>query len=93
MARVPALGAGCRRFKSCHLDQKTHTAAFAGGAFFVYTGLEDVAPNFACRLAAGENLGKTSGGGFDSKRKALSPRPRTADTFGIWLFCLWKAAN
>ncbi len=22
MARVPALGAGCRRFKSCHLDHK-----------------------------------------------------------------------
>ena len=22
MARVPALGAGCRRFESCHLDHK-----------------------------------------------------------------------
>ncbi len=34
MARVPALGAGCRRFKSCHLDQENKVSVWVP-CFFI----------------------------------------------------------
>ena len=43
-------------------------------SFIREMGFEDVAPNFVCRSTAYGNLGESSGGAFDSKRR-IPPSP------------------
>ena len=45
-------------------------------AVFCSSRNRNVVPNFACRPAAGGNLGETSGGGFDHKWRFLLGVPK-----------------
>ena len=42
VGRAPALGAGCRRFESCHSDQKSKIHVCGFWIFCLYTGFEQI---------------------------------------------------